>query len=371
MANSARVRPTLDQEFVVCDFAAGGGELLLAAAGLWPGASIVATDIDPRAVRKLRATASRWRTGVCDFLNIRSRQGSPLLRRLIGRTHLVLLNPPFSCRGGRRLSATCAGVTSKCSVGLAFVVTAIDYLVPGGELIAVLPEGSLTSERDASTWAVLRSIGHIEMLKTNGLRTFPRAVVRTVVIRFHKRCSYVGTGRRTVPLAREWSLKEAAPTVYIVRGNTRVSDVQPTRDITDSVDFVHSTHLQDFAISAHLAIRSRFGRRAAGPMVLLPRVGQPKRSKVVRYLDTNVFMLSDCVIALKCSSSGAVELLWSDLQESWSLLRQEYVGSGARYTTIHRLCDLLVRLGYSPSIDTSKHYGVEKEHDDNSGLSCT
>ena len=82
-------------------------------------------------------------------------------------------------------------------------------------------------------------------------------------------------------------------------------------------------------------------------MVLLPRVGQPKRTKVAQYLNCNVFMLSDCVIALRCHSSEAVELLWKDIQANWSLLEQEYVGSGARYITNRRLSDFLLRLGYS------------------------
>lgn len=350
MAESARVHSTLGEDFVVCDFAAGGGELLLAATDVWPNADVVATDIDPRAVRTLRATKTTWRTGVCDFLNARSRQGSPLLRKLIGRAQLVLLNPPFSCRGGRRLAATCSGFTSKCSLGLAFVVTAIDYLVPGGELIAVLPAGSLTSERDATTWALLRRIGYVEVVKTNGLRTFPRAAVRTVVVRFRKRHGYVNVDANPIITRPDCSLREGAPQVYIVRGTTKVSDIQLTQDRDQAIGFLHSIHLQDFAISSYPVIRSRVGRCVAGPMILLPRVGQPKQSKISIYLDTRAFMLSDCVIALKCASSEAVELLWSDLQKSWSLLKKEYVGSGARYTTIRRLCSLLIRLGYSPSV---------------------
>ena len=48
-------------------------------------------------------------------------------------------------------------------------------------------------------------------------------------------------------------------------------------------------------------------------MVLLPRVGQPKRSKVAQYRDADVFMLSDCVIALMCQNPESAELLWQGL----------------------------------------------------------
>ena len=358
MAKAARTRSSPSAEFVVADFAAGAGELLLAAASVWPTATMVATDIDSRAVRNLREISDSWRTGVCDFLNPRSRQSSSLLRSVIGHTNLVLLNPPFSCRGGTRVSATSGGVTSKCSVGLAFVVNSIGYLVDGGELIAVLPEGSLTSEKDATTWNLLRRMGDTEVLKTNGLRTFARAVVRTAVVRFQKRRSRIKNEPSPDLNTRSAACQELHPPVHIVRGTTRVSEIQHSPGHTDSIAFIHSTHLRDFTISSHFGIRSCLGRCAVGPMVLLPRVGQPKRSKVARYLDSNVFMLSDCVIALTCHSSEGAELLWKDLQANWSLLEQEYVGSGARYITNRRLCDLLLRLGYFPLITTSKDHRI-------------
>ena len=102
-------------------------------------------------------------------------------------------------------------------------------------------------------------------------------------------------------------------------------------------------------------------------MVLLPRVGQPKRSKVVQYPNSDALVLSDCVIALMCSSPDEAELLWSDLQSNWSLLEREYVGSGARYITNRRLSDLLTRLGYYPLIASSKDHDVVKGEQRNGG----
>ena len=354
MAESSHVRPSRWEEFVVADFAAGSGELLFAAESLWPMATVVATDIDPLAVRKLRVVSCGWRTGVCDFLNPRSRRSSSLLRSLSGRTDLVLLNPPFSCRGSKRISATSGGVTTKCSLGLAFVVNAIDYLADGGELIAVLPEGSMTSERDATTWNLVRGLGSVEVLKTNGFGTFAGAAVRTAVVRFHKVHNHVRTELSRVLKTSTVSCGPLRPPVHIVRGTAAVSEVQRSQDNIDAIPFIHSTHLQDFTISSHIYVRDRLRRRAVGPMVLLPRVGQPKRSKVARCLDSKVFMLSDCVIALTCDSSESADLLWKDLQSNWSLLEREYVGSGARYITTRRLSDLLLRLGYFPLIGSSQ-----------------
>ena len=358
MAKASCARPSQSEEFLVADFAAGSGELLLAAALIWPTATMVATDIDFLAVRRLSQISDNLRTGVCDFFNPRSRQSSPILRSLIGRTNLVLLNPPFSCRGGKRVSATIAGVTSKSSLGLAFVVNCFDYIAEGGELIAVLPEGSLTSEKDAATWNLLRRMADTEVLKTNGLRTFSKATVRTAVVRFQKRHSLLKAGPSQVLNTLGTSCRDLPPPVRIVRGTTKMNEIQPREGDADSIAFIHSTHLKDFTISSNYEVHNRLGRCAVGPMVLLPRVGQPKRSKVAKYLDSTVFMLSDCVIALMCPSPESAELLWRDLQTNWCLLEQEYVGSGARYITKRRLSDLLTRLGHFPLVGSSKDHNV-------------
>ena len=360
MAKAALVQPKPGLEFVVADFAAGSGELLIAAKELWPTATIVATDIDSRAVYALRRTFNEWHTGVCDFLNLRSQRSSALLRNLVGRTNLVLLNPPFSCRGGTRVPVTVGGVISKCSTGLAFVIASVNYLVEGGELVAVLPEGSLTSERDAATWTLLQSLGDIEVVTTNGIRAFPRRVIRSVVVRFKKQRSRAKTVEPTILSGYDTASQELYPRVHIVRGTTMVHEIHRGLGDGDSVPFVHSTHLQDFSISCHLEVRNCLGRCAVGPMVLLPRVGQPKKSKVAQHLGCQRFMLSDCVIALMCHSPKAAERLWSDLQAHWDLLEREYVGSGARYITNRRLSDLLLRLGYFPLIATSRDYRVQE-----------
>ena len=316
---------------------------------------MVGTDIDCRAVRKLRKVSESWRIGVCDFMNPRSRQSSPVLRSLNGRTNLVLLNPPFSCRGGQRVSATAEGTTSKCSLGLAFVVNSIDYMTDGGELIAVLPQGSLTSEKDATTWALLHRMGDTEVLKNNGFRTFARAAVRTAVVRFQKHHSGIRAEASPSINTCSPSGQELLPPVRIVRGTTQMSEIRRGEGYTGSIAFIHSTHLQEFTISSHYKVRGSNRRCAVGPMVLLPRVGQPKRSKVARYLEPDVFMLSDCVIALMCENPETAELLWKDLQSNWSLLEQEYVGSGARYITNRKLSNLLTHLGYFSLVGSSNN----------------
>lgn len=360
MARASTARPAKGERFIVADFAAGSGELLHAAATVWPESTIVATDIDSQAVRDLRMKTEGWLTGICDFTNPRSRQNSPVLRNLNGRTNLVLLNPPFSCRGGVRISTTAGGTTSKCSLGLAFVMNSIDYLSEGGELIAVLPQGSLTSEKDAATWALLHGMGDTEILRNNGFGTFARAAVRTAVIRFQKRHSRARSDASHDMKVASTPDHEELPPVRIIRGTTQMNHIEQSKEQAGSIPFLHSVHLQKFTVSSHYRVRTRPGRKAVGPMVLLPRVGQPRPDKVAKYSEPDVYMLSDCVIALMCENGEIADLLWKDLQSSWPLLEQEYVGSGARYITNRRLVDVLVRLGYAPIVGLHNGHGSVK-----------
>ena len=239
------------------------------------------------------------------------------------------------------------------------MVNSIDYLTEGGELIAVLPVGSLTSEKDAMTWSLLRRLGDIQVLKTNEPRTFARGTVRTAIVRFQKRHS-CAKSEPPVLNTRSASCQDLHQPVRIVRGSTQMNEIRLSEGYADSIAFIHSTHLQDFTVSSHYKVRGCRGRCVVGPMVLLPRVGQPKRSKVAQYPDSDTFMLSDCVFALMCHSPDNAELLWRDLQSNWNLLEQEYVGSGARYITNRRLSDLLTRLGYFPLVGSSQDRDVVK-----------
>ena len=94
---TSEVRPKL-----VADLAAGNGNLLLAAEQVWPNARFVATDIDPRAVRRLGRLRPSWTVGRCDLRSVPSRRSCLALKNMRKSACLLLLNPPFSCRGGTR-----------------------------------------------------------------------------------------------------------------------------------------------------------------------------------------------------------------------------------------------------------------------------
>jgi hypothetical protein len=146
------------------DFAAGEGALLGAILERWPKCKLVATDIDPFAVRKLRQRFHNVDAGVCDFLNGRSRAISPVLKRAQKRVTLGFINPPFSCRGGARHPVQYKGIRITCSRAMAFLINSLPYLESQGKLIAILPASCLTSEKDADALSQLSRDYTVEVL---------------------------------------------------------------------------------------------------------------------------------------------------------------------------------------------------------------
>ena len=65
---------------------------------------------------------------------------------------------------------------------------------------------------------------------------------------------------------------------------------------------IHTTDLSDGQLRPEHQRTSVPGRTCHGPEVLVPRVGHPKLSKVVRTTLHHEVTLSDCVFALECAS---------------------------------------------------------------------
>lgn len=77
--------------------------------------------------------------------------------------------------------------------------------------------------------------------------------------------------------------------------------------------------------------------RITGWAVLIPRVGMPDLGLVRAVRFENHVQLSDCVIALVCSSRIAALQVEQRIRASWDDFRNIYRGTGARYVTLSRL----------------------------------
>ena len=70
----------------------------------------------------------------------------------------------FSCRGARREQVSLGDKRLTCSIAMAFILTAVDYLTPDGQIIAVAPRGVEKSEMDEAAWEFLHSMGTVEIV---------------------------------------------------------------------------------------------------------------------------------------------------------------------------------------------------------------
>lgn len=335
---------------LIADFAVGNGSLLTPAAKRWPAARIIGTDKDQAAVRVLRRDNPSWLVSTCDFLNPRSRSQSSALVGLAGRVELLLLNPPFSCRGGTRRSASIHGTEFRCSLAAAFLLTGVSYLDPNGTLIALIPAGSPESQKDQAVFEYLSDLGTLDILSTYNRGSFPGCAAKTMLLRLTLRDQSERIHRA------EMSPPTYTPSrskVELVRGVVQMHNLRhiPTHRLGRRHGtlsrFVHTSHLRQGCVSPELHRLTGSVRGVAGPAVLLPRVGRPVMDKIAVLSTRRPVVISDCVIAIKCTSDREAVALRQTLLLYWQRVQSCYVGTGAPFITLRRLEELLRALGYA------------------------
>lgn len=321
---------------VVADFAAGDGGLLIPAHRQWPNADIVASDTDANAVRRMRRRYPTWRVSRCNFLSDKSIESTAHLPTIWGCTDLVLLNPPFSMRGGQYWRARIDTEEARCSHAMAFLCRATSYLSDHGELVAVMPESAQFSQRDAVVRTLLKQRFNIDIVESIPRGGFPGCAASCVVLR---------VSRREDALRVVAPIQQLETRLHVVRGSAQLHalNLAPARR---GRRLVHTTNLQEQKlIGPYRRVYSE--RVLRGPCVLLPRVGKLSKEKIVVIADTRPFVLSDCVVAVMCPDVESAKKLVSLWISMWDELTKCYYGTGAPYTTINHLAMFITRVGLS------------------------
>ena len=320
----------------IADFAAGDGALLRAAAERWPDARLFGSDIDETAVLSVGTGISRCDAKVHDLLA--DGNDSALGNQAF---NLILLNPPFSCRGNTRFQAAVAGKIYSASKALAFVARALKYLAIDGELIAILPASVLMSERDAELIAAIRAWGSVEQIGDVRKDAFRSHSVTVTVLRISR------SSRQRKSAVEKPLLVSLRPyAVEMSRGSLSVHDYVETKT---GPRFIHTTDMREGRLAPTIRKASAESRRVHGPAVLISRVGRPAKCKVVQ-LPSCEAVLSDCVIALRTVPAGHEQALAATIAENWETFKAAYGGSCAPYITLKRLAETLLRLGIVSSI---------------------
>ena len=327
------LRPAL-----IADLAAGHGDLLLEAERAWPNANFVATDIDQHAIRRLTRLRPAWAFGRCDLRSARSRASCRVLRGILRSVSLMLLNPPFSCRGGTRFLVQTADGPLHASTAMSFLLLAAAYVADRGHIISILPLGCLHSAKDAPAWHHLKSKYDVTLLDSYAMGVFPGSAASTAIVRFSPRTQRVTTGPHR-PIARKF---EPQFRVRLIRGSC---PAHRQRHEKHKPALVHYTDIRNGTVL--LNGRRGFGSFACvdGPAIFIPRVGRVTAGKIAFYEARHSVMLSDCVIALKPFSLKDAHILRNRLLDNLDQLRAQYIGTGAPFITTARLRAALAALG--------------------------
>jgi predicted RNA methylase len=323
---------------LVADFAAGDGSLLRALARRWPGAQMVASDIDPNAIRGLRRAFPGVRAHGLDFLDARSHQGRRL-RRYRNAADIVFINPPFSCRGGTKFAAAIDGAAVKCSKAMAFLIETLRYRASAGIIVAILPASCLSSEKDREARGRLAEHFRLDVLGLLEPTDFARCSVQTVCVIMRPIA-----GATSHPLAAvRPAIAPVAFAARLSRGSIAVARSFPTSDY--GFLLAHTTDLQGYRLRAATRKVPNPGECVQGPCVIFPRVGRVRRDKICVIPKGRKVLMSDCLIAVETALVSEASKLAEMLLANFDRYASIYTGTCAPYTTLSRVRDLLLDLG--------------------------
>lgn len=324
----------------IADFAAGDGALLKAANKTWPEAALFAVDIDHTKKQNIRSWNGQAKFHCADFIDDGGQNGIGAILPATG-VDLVLLNPPFSNRDKVHFDCVFDGKSYRAGKALIFVVRALSYLSATGELLALIPQSVLVSERDFELWRAIENKYSVEILE-NRESAFAKHGVRIALVRFsNDRVAAAKSNKSKMALRSDLR-------VQLMRGSLSVNKSAPVGEKA-RLSFVHTTNLQGHKVVAgSRCVAHR--KTVSGSVVLLPRVGRPKKGKLVLHKSKTKFVLSDCVIGLKTVPEGSEEQLFRILLDAWPRLVQTYSGSCASYITLARMSAFLEDIGIASEI---------------------
>lgn len=308
----------------IADFCAGEGRLLLACEKKFPHAQYVAVDKSHAAIRKLRPKHSGWSIYEADFLNDEQ----------LGRCEfndesfdLVMLNPPFSCRGNL-FKFELDGFAFSASKALLFLARALRFVRKGGHLLAILPVGVVNSQRDSLLLAYLKKAYGFKVCNRVSNVSFRGKEPNVILVSLQR--------PKVLPKYKVRALDLSVPS-WLHRGCCNVISACGSA-VKNGVLYVHTTNLHNgMLVAMHVRLPRDGHRVLRGPAVLLPRVGNPSLKKIVIIRKGDEYVLSDCVIAIFCKSNVSARKVHEVLVKNSSSLFRLYAGTGARYVTMTRM----------------------------------
>lgn len=310
------------------DFCVGNGDLLKAVAKRYGDAELYGTDISDDALTKLSKDCPSWHLGRCDFRKDNSIDKVTFLIK--GKFDLIVLNPPFTCKGSVIESITFEGIEYRVSTAMLFLMRALKYLAFNGGLYAILPISCVYSVKDKKAWNYLKEHYNACILEESNKVNFANKCAPNIVL------VYVGYYKvNGIENVKTFDFSSFSVT-SILRGCVRMQNPQYSKS-KNAVPLIHTTNLQKGELVNLRRIMAGHNILVRGSGVVIPRVCNPNPNKVALLDEKTVYALSDCVIVLQTPTKIDAEKLREGIIEHWCDFVSIYKGTGAQYTTLERL----------------------------------
>jgi tRNA1(Val) A37 N6-methylase TrmN6 len=310
----------------IADFCVGEGNLLKAAQKKWSSAIFFGNDVSRQVIRLLKQKYPKWKLESCDFLNQKSRNNSNQFKK---KYDVILLNPPFTCRGSIIKQVFFDNVEYNVSTAMAFFIESIKYLSTDGVLYAILPQSVAYSQKDEKIRKYLSEKYDFKIFEEIENQEFEKCSPSIILAAIKDKKLHVPENRLFAQINTEIKILE------VKRGKISMYKIKKARKNT--LPLVHSTNIRDNTIENITYNVKEDASKIKGPAVLINRVGQPDIRKICIIPSKKEYALSDCIIGIKTKTANDSKLLKKIIIDNWSSFSNLYKGTGAKYITVKRI----------------------------------
>ena len=316
----------------VADFCVGDGELLRAAQSLWQDIRCYGIDISKEVISQLSINHPNWIVEVCDFLNKSQRTECVISKDK--KYDLILLNPPFTCKGSTINKVIFNEVEYKMSTAMMFLTESLQYLHNDGLMLAILPISCAYSQKDKKIWQYLTQEYNLRILEERDKQYFKKCYPNIVLVSINDK------SLNSSEILDAFTLNIKCNKISTFRGNLSVNE-KVNSTLAEKTPFIHSTNLINNTLQNITSYTICPKSQITGPAVLLLRVGNPNIKKICTISQNETYIISDCIIAIKTSNQNEANKLKQLLIKNWDYVKSLYKGTAAKYITLERLNSFL------------------------------
>lgn len=322
------------------DFCVGDGDLLKAVERRFPNLDFYGTDIAEEAIAPLKIIHPSWNLAVCDFTDTEAFDKLHILG--LRKYDLIVLNPPFTCKGSSICRIVFDGEIFHVSTAMQFIANAMKYKTENGVIYAILPSSCAYSQKDRLLWQHLEKYYNLQMLEEPNRMYWKNCSANIVIVS-------IGGKRKKLIERQHYSFDfSSLPIENVIRGHISPHEAKFV-DGRKGVKYVHTTNLQCNKIvnCRHIQLpkhrnNTRYGPVSfKGPAVLIPRVCNPNPQKICVYKKKSILVPSDCIIVIKTPKIEDAQFVVEVILTHWDEFRTIYQGTAAKYTTMEKIKKLL------------------------------